>query len=122
MKTVAVIGASSDPHKYGNKAVRAFLRQGYRVCPINPRLSRVEGLDAYASILDVPHAVDMATFYVPPAVGEGLIADVAAKGVSEVWFNPGSESVALVERARRLGLRAIVACSIVGIGENPATL
>ena len=118
-KVVAVIGASTNPQKYGNKAVRAFRHQGYQVVPINPRASEVEGLKAYASVLDVPHAIDMATFYVPPEIGEAIIDDVAAKQIPEVWLNPGAESPALVSRARALKLRPIVACSIVGIGENP---
>jgi predicted CoA-binding protein len=62
----------------------------------------------------------MATFYVPPEVGEAIIEDVAAKQIPEVWLNPGAESPALVSRARALKLRPIVACSIVGIGENPS--
>jgi predicted CoA-binding protein len=118
-KVVAVIGASTNPRKFGNKAVRAFRHQGYHVVPINPRALEVEGLKAYASVLDVPHAIDMATFYVPPEIGEVIIEDVAAKQIPEVWLNPGAESPALVSRARALKLRPIVACSIVGIGENP---
>ena len=118
-KVVAVIGASTNPRKFGNKAVRAFRHQGYQVVPINPRAPEVEGLKAYASVLDVPHAIDMATFYVPPEIGEAIIEDVAAKQIPEVWLNPGAESPALVSRARALKLRPIVACSIVGIGENP---
>jgi uncharacterized protein len=116
---VAVIGASTNPRKFGNKALRAFRHQGYDVVPINPHASEVEGLKAYSSVLDVPYAIDMATFYVPPEIGEVIIEDVAAKQISEVWLNPGAESPALVARARALKLRPIVACSIVGIGENP---
>jgi predicted CoA-binding protein len=119
MKTVAVIGASSDRRKFGNKALRAFRDQGYRVLAINPNEPEVEGVPTYASVLDVPGPIDMATFYVPPDVGEQVIAQVAEKGVAEVWFNPGSESDALVARARALGLQPILACSIVAIGENP---
>jgi uncharacterized protein len=118
-KVVAVIGASTNPRKFGNKALRAFRHQGYDVVPINPHASEVEGLKAYSSVLDVPYAIDMATFYVPPEIGEIIIEDVAAKRISEVWLNPGAESPALVARARALKLRPIVACSIVGIGENP---
>lgn len=118
-KVVAVIGASTNPRKFGNKALRAFRHQGYDVVPINPHASEVEGLKAYSSVLDVPYAIDMATFYVPPEIGEVIIEDVAAKQISEVWLNPGAESPALVARARALKLRPIVACSIVGIGENP---
>jgi predicted CoA-binding protein len=118
-KVVAIIGASTNPRKFGNKALRAFRHQGYQVIPINPHASEVEGLKAYASVLDVPHAIDMATFYVPPEIGEAIIEDVAAKQIPEVWLNPGAESPALVSRARALKIRPIVACSIVGIGENP---
>jgi len=102
--------------------VRAFSQQGYTVIPINPHEHEVEGLRAYASVLDVPGPIDMATFYVPPAVGERLIEEVARKKIAEVWLNPGAESDALVARARELSLQPIVACSIVAIGEDPNTL
>lgn len=118
-RVVAVIGASSDRSKFGNKAVRAFLHHGDEVVPINPREPEVEGLATYASVLDVPGPVDMATFYVPPRVGLGLLEDVAKKGIQEVWFNPGADSPELVARARALGLRPVVACSIIAIGETP---
>lgn len=121
-KVVAVIGASTDRNKFGNKAVRAFARQGYTVVPIHPRETEVEGWKAYRSVLDVPGAVDTATLYLPPSLGERIIEEVAQKGIQEVWINPGAESPALVERARQLGLRPRVACSILGIGETPAAL
>lgn len=54
MKTVAIIGASNDPRKFGNKAVRAFLQQGFTVYPVNPNEAEVEGIEAYKSIRDVP--------------------------------------------------------------------
>jgi predicted CoA-binding protein len=118
-KTVAVIGASSDRRKFGNKALRAFEHQGYRVIPINPNEPEVEGHPTYGSVLDVPHPIDIATFYVPPEIGESLLADVAKKGIPEVWINPGAESDSLIVRARELGIQPILACSIVAIGESP---
>lgn len=121
-KVVAVIGASNDRHKFGNRAVRAFRQQGYTVVPVNPRESEVEGLKAYASILDVPGPVDMASLYVPPEIGEQVIADIARKGVPEVWLNPGAESDELIARARALNIQPIVACSVVAIGQNPYNL
>jgi hypothetical protein len=59
---------------------------------------------------------------VPPDVGERIIDEIARKQIPEVWLNPGSESDALVERARALNLKPIIACSIVGIGQNPYDL
>ena len=121
-KVVAVIGASSDQAKFGNKAVRAFARQGYTVVPIHPREEEVEGWKAYKSVLDVPGAVDMATLYVAPAVGMRVIEEVAQKGIKEVWLNPGADSPELAARARELGLLTVVACSILGVGESPHKL
>ena len=83
-----------------------------------PSSERPEML-ADASALDVAGPIDMATFYVPPDVGEKVIDEVAKKGISEVWLNPGAESDALVERARALNIRPIQACSIMAIGEDP---
>jgi predicted CoA-binding protein len=121
-KVVAVIGASSNRQKFGNRAVRAFQQQGYTVIPINPHETSVEGLKAYASVLEVLGPVDMASFYVPPEIGEQVIEEIARKGITEVWLNPGAESDALVARARALNLQPIVACSIVAIGQNPYAL
>jgi len=118
-KIVAVIGASHDRRKFGNRAVRAFQEQGYVVVPINPHERDVEGLKAYASVLDFPGTIDMASFYVPPDIGQQVIGEVARKGIAEVWLNPGAESEALVSQARALQIQPILACSIVAIGKNP---
>ncbi|MBA3638238.1 MAG: CoA-binding protein [Acidobacteria bacterium] len=119
-KTVAVIGASSDRNKFGNEALRAFERQGYSVLAINPNEAEVEGHRTFASVLDVPGTIDMATVYVPAAIGVGVMEQLAKKGVGEVWLNPGADDDEVVDRARALGLKVIQACSIIGIGDSPS--
>jgi len=118
-KTVAVIGASNDRRKFGNKAVRAFAAQGHTVYPINPHEREIDGHLVFASVLDVPGPIDMATVYVRPEVGVRLMDELAQKGVGEVWLNPGADGPAVVERARAVGLKTIQACSIIGIGDSP---
>ena len=118
-KIVAVVGASSDRGKFGNKAVRAFQARGHRVIPINPHEPQVEGLRTYASVLDVPEAIDMATVYVQPDIALRLLDEFEKKGIPEIWINPGAESDELLTEARRRNLNVIAACSIVGIGESP---
>jgi predicted CoA-binding protein len=115
-----VIGASANRAKFGNKAVRAYLRQGHEVLPVNPHESTIEGLAVFHSIESVPGPIDRATIYVPPQMGAAVVAALAKRrDVGEVWFNPGSESPELVEQATQAGLDVIQACSIVDIGEMP---
>lgn len=118
-KTVAVIGASSNRRKFGNKALRAFEQQGYTVIAVNPNETEVEGHRTYASVLDYPGRIDMATLYVQPEVGVRVMEDIAKKSIPEIWLNPGADGPAVLARARELGLRPIQACSIMGIGESP---
>lgn len=117
---VAVIGASHDRRKFGNKAVRAFLHRGYQVVPVNPCHREIEGLVAYTSVLEVPVAIDIATFYLPPEVGERVVAEVVAKRIPELWLNPGADGSTVIERARALGLEPSIGCSIIAIGESPS--
>jgi predicted CoA-binding protein len=119
-KTVAVIGASSNRDKFGNKALRAFERQGYTVIPINPTEPEVEGHKAYASVLDVPGDIDVATVYVAPRFGVGVMDQLAQKGIRDVYLNPGADGPEVVSRARELGLIVMQTCSIIAIGDSPA--
>ena len=118
-KTVAVVGASSSRAKFGNKALRAFLSEGHRVLAINPNETEVEGVKTYASVLDVPGPIDMATVYVQPDVTLRLLDEFQRKGIAEIWVNPGAEDEAVIAEARRRKMNVFFACSIIGIGRNP---
>jgi uncharacterized protein len=122
MRTVVVIGASSDRNKFGNKAVRAYRQQGYNVIPVNPKEDQVEGLPAVKTIRDVPVRPYRVSVYVPPPILLKLLPDIAAKGCDELWLNPGTESPEVLAEAERLGLNVIQACSIVDLGVSPSTL
>jgi predicted CoA-binding protein len=122
MRSVAIIGASNDRNKFGNKAVRAFKAQGYTVYPVNPHETSVEGLTAYKSVLDLPVRPEMVSVYVQPHVLLKLLPEIAAKGCDELWLNPGTESDGNLAEAERLGLNVIQACSIIGVGVSPGSL
>ncbi len=117
MPSIAVIGASTDRSKYGNRAVRTYQAQGWTVYPVNPKEPEIEGIPAYKTIADVPQPIDRASLYVPPAVGIGLLAAISAQRVKELWVNPGSGNPELLARAQELGLNTIEACSIIAAGE-----
>ncbi len=120
MKTIAILGASTDPRKYGNKAVRAFSQQGYRVYPVNPKEALVAGLPAYKSLSEVPERPQMISVYLPPPVVLKTLPEIAEKGCDELWLNPGTESEEVLAEAERLGLNVIQACSIVAVGLTPS--
>jgi predicted CoA-binding protein len=119
MKTIAIIGASADRSKFGNKAVRAFVRQGYIVYPVNPKEAEIEGLPAFKSITEVPVRPNLTSVYLPPPVLLKVLPDIAKRGCDELWLNPGTESDEVLVAAEKLGLNVIQACSIVGIGLSP---
>ncbi len=117
--TVAIIGASADRAKFGNKAVRAYLKQGWTVYPVNPRGAEIEGVNAFRRVEDVPGPVDRVLLYVPPELGIRLLPAIAALKPKELYVNPGADSPELVEAAVRLGLDPILACAVLAIGESP---
>ncbi len=118
---IAIIGASNDRTKFGNKSVRAYLKQGHKVFPVNPREETIEGLPAFGSVLDIPEDIDRVTVYLPPQITLNVLGEVAKKGTKELFLNPGSESTEVIDKARALGLTPVVACSIVDTGETPAS-
>ena len=124
MPTIAILGASADRSKFGNKAVRAFLAKGYTVYPVNPKGGEIEGLPVRHSLADIAADVklDRISVYLPPPVGLKMLPQIAARGCNELWLNPGSESDELVTAAERAGLNVIQACSIVDIGMSPHDL
>jgi len=122
MKTVAVIGASSNREKWGNKAVRAFQHRGYTVYPVNPTETEVEGIKTFPSIKEVPVRPQIITVYIPPPRLVKILPDIATRGCDELFLNPGTESDEVLAECERLGLNAVQACSIIAVGVAPGSL
>jgi len=119
-RSIAVLGASPIRRKFGNKCVRAYSRLGYQVYPIHPTETTIEGLPAFPSILNVPSdAIDIASIYLPEAVALKVLPELAQKQIGQVWFNPGADAPAVLAEAKRLGLNAVIGCSIVAVGDMP---
>ena len=114
----AVVGASTDRSKYGNKVLRCYQQHGKEVYPINPRATEVEGLKAYPSLAALPVQVAAISVITPPAMTEQVVREAAAAGVKHVWMQPGAESDAAIRTAESLGMSVIAGgpCVLVMMG------
>lgn len=115
MKTVAIIGASTNPEKYGNRAVRAFAEKGFEVYPVNPRAEEIEGWRSYPDIAAVPVRPDVVSLYLPPALLLSELSRIQTKGCDELWLNPGTDTPEVIALAEELGFNTVVGCSLVGL-------
>jgi predicted CoA-binding protein len=122
MPSIAVIGASANRLKFGNKCVRAYLTQGWTVHPVNPRGGEIEGLPVTRSIAELPGSVDRVAWYLPAEVGIGVLEELTSLEHTEFFVNPGADPPAIIDRARELGLSPLQDCAIVAVGGDPSTL
>ncbi len=111
----AVVGASTDRAKYGNKVLRSYQQVDRTVYPVNPKAEEVEGLKAYPDLKSLPEPVHGVSIITPPKVTEGIVEEAAAAGIKHLWMQPGAESEAAVSKAAELGLSVIAgdACVLV---------
>jgi predicted CoA-binding protein len=122
-RTVAVLGASRDRAKYGNKSLRAHLRAGWDAYPVNPHGGTIEGRAASPDLSAAPVArFDRITVYLPPEIVLGLVDDLAAHLAEggEVWLNPGSGDARTTAALAARGVRVVQGCSIVDVGYTPS--
>ncbi|MBK6940336.1 MAG: CoA-binding protein [Planctomycetes bacterium] len=114
----AVVGASTDRSKYGNKVLRCYQQNKRAVTPVHPKEGTIEGLACVpdlASVAPRPHGVSIIT---PPVVTEKVVQQAIALGIRHLWMQPGAESAAAIDAARAAGIDVIAGgpCVLVVLG------
>lgn len=101
----AVVGASTDRSKYGNKVLRCYQQAGRSpLYPVHPREREIEGLAAYPSLTALPERPRAISIITPPKITEAVVEECATLGIRHLWMQPGAESPQAVERCAELGL------------------
>lgn len=113
METVVVIGASNNPERYSNKAIKMLLEYGHTPVPVAPALTEVEGIPAHPAPADVSGPVDTVTMYVGPARQDALLDGIIALKPKRVIFNPGTENPDAYKRLSQAGIETTEACTLV---------
>lgn len=103
----AVVGASKDRDKYGNKVLRAYLQAGLRVFCVHPREPEIEGQKCYPSLASLPEKPTGVSIITPPKITDQVVRDAIAVGAKAVWMQPGAESEVAIREAGAAGLRVI---------------
>jgi predicted CoA-binding protein len=113
-----VVGASADRSKYGNRVLRCYQMHGLKVVPVNPREREIEGAPCVASVADLPDNVTSISIITPPLMTERVVVEAEAKGIRNVWMQPGAESSQAVAFCHEKGMNAIAdgSCILVVLG------
>ena len=107
-KTIAVVGFTDKPDK-PNHTIPAYLQtQGYRMIPVNPNLAEGLGEQAYASVRDIPEAVDVVQIFRPSETVLPIVEDAIANGAKVIWMQTGIVNEAAAQRAEAAGLRVVM--------------
>ena len=106
-RTLAVVGASRDEKKFGNKVYKDLIRKGYQTYPVNPNAEEIEGQPCYPDLGALPEAVDGVVFVVPPAQTEKVVREAAELGIARVWMQQGSESQDAIRFCEENGISVV---------------
>jgi predicted CoA-binding protein len=110
----AVVGASTDPDKYGNQIFRTLRDAGYTVYGVNARGGILEGQRLYRTLADLPESPAVVDTVVPPKVTEQIVQQCAALGIDRVWMQPGSESQQAIDYCQEHGIKVVHhACAMI---------
>lgn len=111
----AVVGANTDPEKYGNKIYRTLKGRGYTVYAVNPKYDKVEGDPCYPDLTALPVKPDVINLVVSPKLGKSAIEEAAKLGISNIWMQPGTYNSDLLALIDGKGLQAVQACVLVAL-------
>ena len=90
--SVAVIGATDSPGKYGGIIYRDLKAKGFTVFAVNPGAETVDGDPSYPSLADLPQRPTIVNFVVPPPVTLQTLRTAKELGMMNAWVQPGAEN------------------------------
>ena len=116
-KNICVVGVSHKQDKFGFRIFADLFAAGFSVEGVNPTDGQISGKKIFRSLAELPTKPDLIITVVPHAVTERIVQEAADLGIKEIWMQPGSESEAAIQKAKKLGLNVTAnACFMVRQG------
>jgi predicted CoA-binding protein len=103
----AVVGASQDRTKFGNRVFRSLSQAGYIVYPVNPKGGVVEGAEVFPTLADLPRLPEVVDLVVPPPVTEQIVKEAHQLGLTRIWMQPGAESETAIKYCHEHGMQVV---------------
>ncbi len=107
-KTIAIVGASSNPDKPSHGVMKHLLAAGYRVIPVNPKETEILGQPAVASLADIDEPIDIVDVFRKSEDTPGIADEAVAAGARVLWLQLGVEHEEAARRAGHAGLTVIM--------------
>jgi predicted CoA-binding protein len=107
-RTIAVVGASSNPARASNHVASYMKAQGYRVIPVNPNEQTVIGEQAYPSLTAVPGSIDLVDIFRKSEDVLPIVEEAIARGAKAIWMQEGVINEAAAQLAREAGLTVVM--------------
>ncbi|MCL5269405.1 MAG: CoA-binding protein [bacterium] len=107
-RTLAVVGVSRRRLKFGTIAYHHLKARGYRVYPVNPNATVIDGQPCYPTLRDLPGPVGGVLSVVPPDRTLQVARDAASAGIRRLWIHRGTETDKAIEVCRAAGIRVVV--------------
>jgi predicted CoA-binding protein len=104
---LAVVGVSRSGGGFGSMACRELRAKGYRVYPIHPVATTLNGYQCYKQVEDLPERVGAMLVVVPPSEAAKVVRDAARAGIRHVWLQQGAESPEVLQICRELGIDVV---------------
>jgi len=112
--TIAIVGATEHPSKYGNIIYRDLKGKGFRVFGVNPYRDEIDGDPCWRSLADLPEQPTIVDFVVPPKRTLGVLEQCLELGLKRVWIQPGAADAAVRDFVAEHDFDALVdACIMV---------
>ena len=106
-KKFAIAGVSGNTKKFGYVIFNELRQKGFDICPINPKMSEIDGVKCYSSVSEIPNEYDKLFIVTPKSETDAIVSEAAKKGIKHVWVQQTANTADTKKIAEENGINLI---------------